>query len=45
MARAMGATLTGAKKLLDKNYNFYLQFLETLFCASTTKDYDKTMVL
>jgi len=33
MARAMGATLTGAQKLLGKNYNFYLQFLEPLFCV------------
>jgi len=33
MARAMGATLKGAQKLVDKNLNFYLQFLETLFCV------------
>jgi len=33
MARAMGAILTGAQKLLGNNYNFYLQFLEPLFCA------------
>jgi len=65
MARAMGTTLTRAQKLLDKNKNFYLQFIETLLyfaphktastqrsrikcraCdASTTKDYDKTIVL
>jgi len=34
MARAMGTTLTGAQKLLGKNYKFYLQFLEPLyFCT------------
>jgi len=33
MARAMGATLTGAQKLLGKNLNISLQFLEPLFCA------------
>jgi len=33
MALAMGATLTGAHKLLGKNLNLSLQFLEPLFCA------------
>jgi len=33
IALAMDAVLTGAQKLLDKNYNFCLQSLETLFCA------------
>jgi len=31
MARAMGATSRGAKKLPGKNKKFYLQFLERLF--------------
>ena len=31
MARAMGAT--GAQKLLGKNLNVSLQFLQSLFCA------------
>jgi len=29
----MGATLTGAQKLLGENLKFYLQFLEPRFCA------------
>jgi len=33
MARAMGATLTGAQKLLGKNLDLYVQFLEPLFRA------------
>jgi len=33
MARAMGATLTGAQQLLGKKLKFYLQFLEPLFSA------------
>jgi len=33
MARAMGATLIVAQKLLGKNQNCYLQFLQPLFCA------------
>jgi len=36
MARAMGATSTGAQKLLGRNWNFYLQFLKLLFCALPT---------
>jgi len=36
MARAMGATSTGAQKLLGKNWNFHLQFLKLLFCAFPT---------
>jgi len=33
MARAMGATLTGAQILLGKNLSFHLQFFEHLSCA------------
>jgi len=32
-ARAMGVTLTEGQKLLGKNLNISLQFLEPLFCA------------
>jgi len=38
MARAMGATLTSAQKLLDKTKNFYLQFLEPYFAPNTTRN-------
>jgi len=31
LARAMGATLTGAQNFLGKNETLYLQFLEPLF--------------
>jgi len=31
MARVMDATLTGVQKLIGKNLNLYLQFLEPLF--------------
>jgi len=34
MARAMGATFSRAQKLLGTNKNFYLRFLEPLFCAA-----------
>jgi len=33
MARAIGATLMGAQKLLSKNQNYDLQYLQPLFCA------------